>query len=141
MPDRSSPGKVARAIRAEIKRNGSPGHASGVQWFFKEEVKSRGWYTGELRAFARKTRREILDQHGLEFLVQVADKLFTGGVLEEKIFAVLLLENLASQLHASHFELLESWISRISSWADQPSATRIMIVVQPGTVPVPSTFS
>jgi hypothetical protein len=55
-----------------------------VQWFFKEDIQSHGCYTDDLRTFARKTRREILNQWGLEFLVQVADRLFTGPVLEEK---------------------------------------------------------
>jgi 3-methyladenine DNA glycosylase AlkD len=127
MPIGSTPKKAASEIRAELKRGGSPEHARGVQWFFKEHVKSHGWYTDDLRALARKTRRQILDEHGLEFLVQVADKLFTGRVLEEKVFGVLLLENLPSQLHASHFDLLESWIARISCWADHDALVHYLI--------------
>ncbi len=70
--------------------------------------------------------REILKQHELEFLVQVADKLFTGRVLEEKIFGVLLLENLPGKT-GGHFDLFESWIARISSWADHDGLVHYLI--------------
>jgi hypothetical protein len=72
-----------------LKEGGSSEHAAGVQWFFKEEIKSHGWYTGDLRRAVRSARKEILRQHDLGFLVQVADELFAGNNLEEKITAGL----------------------------------------------------
>ena len=132
MPRKASAAKAAREVRAALKRGGSAEHAKGVQWFFKEDVQSHGWYTDDLRTFARKTRREILYQRGLEFLVEVADRLFTGHVLEEKIFAVLLLENLAGQLDGSHFDLFESWIGRISSWADHDGLVHSLVAPMVG---------
>jgi len=61
MPRKPSAAKVAAEIRAALKRGGSREHAKGVQWFFKEDIQSHGWYTDDLRRFARKTQREILD--------------------------------------------------------------------------------
>jgi len=122
-----TPAKVAADLRAALQRGGSAEHAKGVQWFFKEDVKSHGWYTSDLRAFARQRRREILKDHDLEFLVLVADRLFTGRVLEEKIFAVLLLENLTGKFDEHHFALLESWIGRISTWADHDGLVHYLI--------------
>jgi 3-methyladenine DNA glycosylase AlkD len=127
MAVRPSPNRVAAEVRAILKSRGSAEHAKGVQWFFKEEVKSRGWYTAALRSFARQRAREILREHDLEFLVQVADRLFNGRVLEEKIFAVLLLENRTRKLDERHFRLLESWIDRISSWADHDGLVHYLI--------------
>ncbi len=127
MPATSNPNKIATAIRTILKKRGSAEHAKGVQWFFKEEVKSHGWYTAALRAFARQQRREILKEHDVEFLVQVADRLFTGRVLEEKIFAVLMLENLTRKLDERHFRLFESWIDRISTWADHDGLVHYLI--------------
>jgi hypothetical protein len=75
-----------RRIRDALRRGGSPEYATGVQSFFKEEVRSHGWYTVDLRRFARKTSREIQTTDGLEALVQVADRLFTSKVLERKSF-------------------------------------------------------
>ena len=127
MASQPTPAKIAAGIRAHLKRAGSSEHATGVQWFFKEEVKSHGWYTADLRALARERRREILKERGLEFLVQVADRLFTGRVLEEKILGVFLLENLTTKLDDRHFALLGSWIDRISSWADHDALVHYLI--------------
>jgi len=122
-----SPSSIAAEIRRQLKTGGSPKHAKGVQWFFKEEIKSRGWYTAPLRKAAVQTRRIILKDHDLPFLVKVADKLFAGRVLEEKIFAVFLLENLTDGLGDAEFRLFESWLPRISSWADHDALVHYLI--------------
>jgi 3-methyladenine DNA glycosylase AlkD len=109
---------VASQIRSTLKDGGSPGHAAGVQWFFKDEIKSHGWYTADLRRAARSFRREILKTDDFGFLVKAADELFSGSVLEEKIVAVFLLENLTSNCGPAEFKLFSSWLDRISSWAD-----------------------
>lgn len=133
MPPKLTPNKAAAEIRAVLKRDGSPEHAKGVQWFFKEDVKSHGWYAADLRAFAREYRKTLLKEHGLDFLVRVADKLFTGRVLEEKIFGVLLLENLTKRFEDSEFDLFESWIDRISSWADHDGLVHYLIAPMIGS--------
>jgi len=75
MPRRKiTPAYIAAHIRRVLKDGGSAPHAEGVQHFFKEEVQSRGWYTGELRKVAVRFRRTIKRERGLEFLVQVADR-------------------------------------------------------------------
>src|ERR1700684_3007834 len=86
-----TPGAVAAEIRRALKSGGSGEHAAGVQWFFKNEIKSRGWYTADLRRASVGFRREVRKEHGLDFLVETADHLFAGSVLEEKIAAVFLL--------------------------------------------------
>jgi 3-methyladenine DNA glycosylase AlkD len=118
---------VANDIRQALRTGGSPEHATGVQWFFKEEIKSHGWYTGDLRRAAVRARREILRENGMDFLLQVADKLFSGLVLEEKIFAVLMLEKLTGDFADSEFLRFESWLSRISSWADHDALVHYLI--------------
>lgn len=60
----SSPSAVAKEIRRALKRGGSREHAKGVQWFFKQEVKSHGWYSA-LRRESVWQRKLILYQHGL----------------------------------------------------------------------------
>src|ERR1700730_12104575 len=70
-----SPATIAAEIRQLLKDGGSAKHASGVQWFFKEEIKSHGWYTSKLRSAAVQSRGRIRKEFGLDFLVQVADKL------------------------------------------------------------------
>ena len=139
MPKRKiTPSYIAAHVRRVLKDGGSAPHSEGVQWFFKEEVKSRGWYTGELRKVAVRFRRTILRELGLPFLLQVADKLFSGQVLEEKAFAVFLLEKLTDSFGDAEFRLFEGWLPRISNWADHDALVHYliapMVAAKPGRV-------
>lgn len=127
MTTRPSPETVAAEIRHLLRSGVSAEHAEGVQWFFKDEVKSHGWYTGKLRSEAVRFRRRIRKELGLDFLVQVADKLFAGQILEEKVFAVFLLEKLTEEFGDGEFRLFESWLNRISSWADHDGLVHYLI--------------
>jgi 3-methyladenine DNA glycosylase AlkD len=98
-----------------------------VQHFFKEEIQSRGWYTGELRKLARRFTKVIRGEEGLDYLVAVADNLFHGNVLEEKILAVLLLEPCVKDCTAAHFKLFEQWLDRVSTWADHDALVQYLI--------------
>jgi 3-methyladenine DNA glycosylase AlkD len=122
-----TPAGTAAEIRRILKRDGSAEHAKGVQWFFKEEIKSYGWYTADLRRLVVRYRRTIQKEVGLDFLVQVADQLFRGRVLEEKVFAVFLLEKSTGDLNDENFAMLESWLARITSWADHDALVHHLI--------------
>jgi 3-methyladenine DNA glycosylase AlkD len=128
MPKRRvTPRYIADHIRRVLKDGGSAPHAEGVQWFFKEEIKSRGWYTAELRKVAVRFRRTIKTELGTGFLIKVANDLFRGKVLEEKVFAVLMLETLTDEFGDSEFRLFESWLDRISTWADHDGLVHHLI--------------
>jgi 3-methyladenine DNA glycosylase AlkD len=118
---------MAAEIRNLLKNGGSSEHATGAQRFFKEEIKSHGWATKDLRRSATALRRKIRKEFGLEFLVQVADRVFTGKVIEEKTYAVFLLEKITHELSNAEFELFESWLSRISNWADHDGLVHYLI--------------
>jgi 3-methyladenine DNA glycosylase AlkD len=122
-----TPAAVAYDIQRILRDGGSAEHAKGVQWFFKEEIKSHGWYTAALRKAAVRSRREIRKEFGLDFLVQVADRLFSGEILEEKSFAVFLLEKLTAEFRDAEFKLFESWLGRIKSWADHDALVHYLI--------------
>jgi 3-methyladenine DNA glycosylase AlkD len=121
------PTEIAAQLRRALRDGGSAEHAAGVQWFFKEEIKSRGWYTADLRRAMRHCRREILRDHDFDSLVEVADQLFSGPVLEEKAAAVFLLEKMDAQFGDREFRMFESWLDRISSWADHDALVHDLI--------------
>lgn len=127
MASKATPASVARQIRRALRAGGSSEHAKGVQWFFKDEIKSHGWYTAALRKAAVRSRREIRKEFGLDFVIRVADELFSGVVLEEKVFAVFLLESLHTEFGDAEFRRFESWLARISSWADHDALVHYLI--------------
>lgn len=122
-----SPTYIANHIRRVIKDGGSAPHAAEVQWFFKEEVKSRGWYTGELRKLAARFRRVLLHDHGLDYMVKVANELFFSDILEEKVMAVFLLQRSVVDFGDEEFKLFGSWLDRIKSWADHDALVSFLI--------------
>jgi 3-methyladenine DNA glycosylase AlkD len=122
-----SPSYIAKHIRRVLLDGASAPHSKEVQWFFKNEVKSRGWYTGELRKLAVRFRRAIAAENGIPYLVQVADQLFRGDVLEEKVFAVLMLQGIVNECGKPEFKLFESWLDRISSWADHDALVQYLL--------------
>ncbi len=128
MPQRkTTPAAIATQFRRALKDGGSAEHAAGVQWFFKEEIKSYGWYTADLRRAAVRFRREVRKEHGLDFLVEVADHLFYGSVLEEKVAAVFVLEKLDGEFGDAEFNRFETWLDRISSWSDHDALVHDLI--------------
>jgi len=133
-----TPAYIADHIRRVLKDGGSAPHSAEVQWFFKEEVKSRGWYTAELRKVAVRFRRTIVREQGMPFLVAVADKLFSGRVLEEKVFAVFLLENQTDLFGDREFRLFTSWLDRVSSWADHDGLVHYLLSPMVAVKPVRS---
>jgi 3-methyladenine DNA glycosylase AlkD len=118
---------VAGQIRRALKDGGSAEHAAGVQRFFKEKIKSHGWYTADLRRAVRRCRREIVRERDFDFLVGVADELFRGSVLEEKVAAVFLLEKMEAQLRDPEFHMFECWLDRIASWVDHDALVHSLI--------------
>jgi 3-methyladenine DNA glycosylase AlkD len=127
MPQANTPKHTAEQVRYELRTGGSVQHAAGVQWFFKEEIQSHGWYTAALRKAAVLTRRRILRENSLAFLIDVADELFQGGILEEKVFAVFLFEKMTEQLGSREFRVFENWLSRVSTWADHDGLVHYLL--------------
>lgn len=122
-----TPSYIADHIRRVLKDGGSTPHSEDVQHFFKEVVKSRGWYTAELRKFALRFQRSIARERGMDFLVQVADDLFFGAILEEKVMAVFLLDKQTGNFGDNEFQLFASWLDRVSSWADHDALAHYLL--------------
>lgn len=118
---------ISGHLRTVLKTGGSAPHTEEVQRFFKHEVTSRGWYTGELRKLAQRFTKVIRNDAGLPYLVEVADLLFNGDVLEEKVLAVLLLEREVASFTDREFRLFERWLKRVGSWADHDALAHNLI--------------
>jgi 3-methyladenine DNA glycosylase AlkD len=96
-----------------------------VQWFFKEEVRSHGWYTADLRRYARALHKELAPNQPV--LLDVAERLFAGPVLEEKALAVTMLEPSLKRFGAAEFVRFERWFGKVSSWADHDALAMFLI--------------
>lgn len=120
-------GYIADHIRRVLCDGGSTAHSEEAQRFFKEKVRSRGWRTHELRKVAVRLRRAILKACGLAYLVEVADELFRGEVLEEKAVAVEMLRGSVADLGEREFRRIVSWLERVNNWADHDALVHYLI--------------
>ena len=124
---KKTPAYIAAHIRRVLINGASAPHTAEVERFFKEEIKSRGWRAKELRAVAARFRRSLLNEAGQDFLIAVADKLFRGRVLEEKVFAVVMLQGMTDRFGDAEFKLFGSWLDRVSTWADHDALVSYLI--------------
>lgn len=76
-----------------------------------------------------------MQYHDFDFLVRVAHELFSGSVLEEKVAAIFLLENLEAQLGDSEFRRFEMWLDSVSSWADHDGLVHYLIAAMVAAKP------
>jgi 3-methyladenine DNA glycosylase AlkD len=123
-PSRSAVSTV-RDIVKHLEAHGSAEHAAGVQRYFKEEVRSHGWYTAPLRAYARSLHRQLADDPAR--LLAVAELLFAGPVLEEKALAVTMLEPSLGRFGNAEFRRFETWLGEVVSWADHDALAMYLI--------------
>jgi 3-methyladenine DNA glycosylase AlkD len=120
-----SPTLLVRDIVRHLKAHGSPEHAAGVQWFFKEQVQSHGWYTADLRRYAKALHKQMVSDPAL--LLDVAERLFSSPVLEEKAVAVTMLQPSLPRFGNAEFRRFETWLARVLSWADHDALAMFLI--------------
>jgi hypothetical protein len=117
-----------------LKKGGSAEQAKGMQWFLKEVIRSQGWRTADLRRDALRFRRQIRAEFGVNFPCKLPISFSPEG----KIFAVLMLEKITDEFDDQEFRNFESWLNRISSWADHDALVHYliapMIVARPARV-------
>jgi len=134
--NKKSPARLASTIRVHLRTHGSAEHAAGVQWFFKEEVLSHGWYTDDLRRYARDLHKTLA--RDTPYLLDVAESLFDSRVLEEKILAVVLAQRSLTQFGVAEFDRFERWLDRVESWADNDALAMYLLgpllLANPGRV-------
>ena len=125
MPTPRSTDAVVRDICRHLKDHGSAEHAAGVQWFFKEQVRSHGWYTADLRRYARALHRELGGDQAR--LLDAAESLFARPVLEEKATAVCMVQPSLRHFGSPEFRRFERWLDAVASWADHDALVMFLI--------------
>ena len=125
MPTPRSADTVVREICRHLKAHGSAEHAAGVQWFFKEQVRSHGWYTADLRRYARALHKDLAGDPAR--LLDVAESLFARPVLEEKATAVCMVQPSLRHFGNPEFRRFERWLDAVASWADHDALAMFLL--------------
>ena len=112
-------------ITTHLKGHGSAERAAGVQWFFKETIRSYGWRTADLRRYARDVNTALSPD--TRHLLDTAEQLFHSEVIEEKAMAVLMLQRSLRTFGVTEFRRFERWLPLVASWADHDALTMVLI--------------
>lgn len=124
-PASPSAARDVRQIVAHLEAHGSPEHAAGVQWFFKETIRSHGWRTADLRRYARDLNRQFSSDPTR--LLNAAEALFGRGVLEEKVLGVLMLQRSLQNFGAAEYKRFERWLPLVATWADHDALAMFLL--------------
>lgn len=87
--------------------------------FFKEPVDSLGIRTPDLRGLARVAAREYRDlKLPVADVIDIAERLWGGRYLEERILGVLILERFQRHLEPDHWPRFDAWVDSLSNWGE-----------------------
>ena len=143
MPTPRSTDAVVRDICRHLKDHGSAEHAAGAQRYFKEQVRCHGWYTADLRRYARALHKGLGGDQAR--LLDVAESLFARSVLEEKATAVCMVQPSLRHFGNPEFRRFERWLDAVASWADHDALAMYllgpMIEAEPSRVERPVTWA
>lgn len=106
-------------LKRELLELADPSARASQQRFSKEPVRSLGVRTPDVRRLATSAATEYR-QMGLSFdqILAIADKLWRGGILEERTLAILLLAKFARHFESRHWSHFDAYVDSLSNWGE-----------------------
>lgn len=104
--------RLLRDVADPVKREGQLA-------YFKEPIRPLGVPGPDIHritsAAAKEYRRARL---GLDDVIQIADRLWRPGILEERILAVLIVGKFKRGLERRHWSHFDGWVDTLTNWAE-----------------------
>ena len=87
--------------------------------FFREPVRGLGVRVPDIRRLAGEAAKDYRGAR-LQFgeILEIADRLWAGGIIDERVLAVVLLAKFRRQLERAHWKHLDGWVDTLSNWAE-----------------------
>ncbi len=109
----------AARLKRRLRDLRDPDVKASQQRFFKEPVESLGIRTPDLRQIARAAAREYRDlKLDVADVIDIAERLWQGRHLEERILGLLILERFQRHLKPQHWPRFDAWIDSLSNWGE-----------------------
>ena len=96
-----------------------PERRLSTQRFFKEPVRCIGVAVPDIRRLAGEAAKEYR-RAKLEFdaILQIADRLWRGSILEERILAVVIVSKFKRRLDSGHWDHFDGWVEGLTNWGE-----------------------
>jgi 3-methyladenine DNA glycosylase AlkD len=109
----------APRLKSALRELADPARRESQRRFFREPVRCLGVQTPDVRRLASAAAREYRRRNlPIEAVLAIADRLWRGGVLEERALAVVILGRFSRRLERRHWRRFEGWVSGLSNWAE-----------------------
>jgi 3-methyladenine DNA glycosylase AlkD len=110
---------TASHLKRRLKELASPERRRSTERFFKEPVRCLGVSTPDVRRLSGEAAKEYRGAK-LEFqaILNIADRLWRGGILEERVLAVVLLARFKRSFTRDHWDHLDSWVDGLTNWGE-----------------------
>ncbi|UCC72515.1 MAG: DNA alkylation repair protein [Gemmatimonadota bacterium] len=109
----------ARRLKRLLREAADPETREGQLRYVKGPLRSLGVKAADIHrtasAAAREYRGARLD---LDQVIQIADRLWKPGILEERALAVLIVGKFKRHLERRHWDHFDAWVDSLSNWAE-----------------------
>lgn len=114
-----TPEDIARQGLARLRAKADPKRARDVQRYFKENVKSYGISSPDIREIAADLYAAIKKDWTVADAIRLCDVMFPELELEAKAIGALILARFKKELPKSLFSKVKSWLAanRLDNWA------------------------
>ena len=110
---------TAARLKRLLREAADPAAKASLTRFFKRPVRALGVRTPDVRRIAAAAAKEYRARGmAVDDVFDLAEPLWRGGVLEERVLAVFLIARFQRQLERTHWERLEGWASSLSNWGE-----------------------
>ncbi len=106
-------------LKRSLREMADPEARRSQKKFFREPVRSLGVRVPEIRRLAgaaakgyRKAKLQFAE------ILDIADGLWAGGILDERVLAIVIVSKFARQLERSHWTQLDGWVDTLSNWGE-----------------------
>ncbi len=106
-------------LKRQLRELADPEARRSQQNYFKEPIRGLGVRVPDIRRLAGAAAKEYRGSK-LEFsqTLGIADRLWHGAVIEERLLAVVLVSKFRRQLEPGHWQQFDAWVDGLTNWAE-----------------------
>ncbi|MGH2403351.1 MAG: DNA alkylation repair protein [bacterium] len=124
MPRSHPSGRItAASLRATLRAHADPAHAAGAQRYFVDGVKTYGVHRETLHRLSREAAAALKAAPGgktgvgLTRALEIGDRLFRSGNLDEASVATRIVERFSRGVTPAHLARFDRWVDSLRDWA------------------------
>lgn len=109
----------ASRLKRLLRQAADPVKREGQLAYFKEPIRPLGVAGPEMHRIAAAAAREYRSAElSLDDVIEIAERLWKPGILEERMLAVLIVGRFSRRLEKRHWSRFDGWVDSLTNWAE-----------------------